>query len=78
MKYGKLFKGYRNDFNIADDFTANKVSELTYKEIRTMAKNLRTKNNQHIPIAAIIGGEFLKHYQAKIDYSDNTLSIKTD
>lgn len=49
MKYGKLFKGYRNDFNIADDFTANKVSELTYKEIRTMAKNLRTKNNQHIP-----------------------------
>lgn len=49
MKYGKLFKGYRNDFNIADDFTANKVSELTYKEIRTMAKNLRPKNDQHIP-----------------------------
>ena len=49
MKYGKLFKGYRNDFNVADDFTANKVSKLTYKEIRTMAKNLRTKNNQHIP-----------------------------
>lgn len=62
MKYGKLFKGYRNDFNIADDFTANKVSKLTYKEIRTMAKNLRTKNDQYIPARYVnLNKEMLGH-----------------
>ena len=47
-------------------------------DLSAISSHFRHKNNQHIPIAAIIGGEFLKHYNAKIDYSDNTLSINTD
>ena len=47
-------------------------------DLSAISSHFRHKNNQHIPIAAIIGGEFLKHYQAKIDYSNDILSINTD
>ena len=47
-------------------------------DLSAISSHFRHKNNQHIPIAAIIGGEFLKHYKTRIDYRDNTLSIETD
>lgn len=44
-------------------------------DLSAISSHFRHKNDQYIPIAAIIGGEFLKHYNAKIDYKKKTLTI---
>ncbi len=42
MKFGKLFKCYADTFNKdLNDFSANRCSELSYAELRTMAKTLK-------------------------------------
>lgn len=40
-----------------------------------VSNHFRDKNGEFIPIAALIGGDFLKHYQVKIDYKRKTLTI---
>lgn len=62
-----------NDGEEIEVVLAGMVSNLD-----AVSSHFRDKNGEFIPIAALIGGDFLKHYQVKIDYSDNTLSIKTD
>ena len=44
-------------------------------DLTTISTHFKHKNNEFIPIAAIIGGEFLKHYNARIDYKKKTLTI---
>lgn len=44
-------------------------------DMRALSSHFRDKNGEYIPISAIIGGEFLKHYNAKIDYKKKTLTI---
>lgn len=44
-------------------------------DMKALSSHFRDKNGEYIPISAIIGGEFLKHYNAKIDYKKKTLTI---
>lgn len=44
-------------------------------DLTAISTHFKHKNNEYIPIAAIIGGEFLKHYNAKIDYKNKTMTI---
>jgi hypothetical protein len=44
-------------------------------DLTTVSSHFKDKNGEFIPIAAIIGGEFLKHYNAKIDYKKKTMTI---
>lgn len=41
-----------------------------------VANHFRDKNGEYIKISALVGGDFLKHYQAKIDYKKKTLTIE--
>ena len=53
MKYGKLFKKFMNKYPQFNDFSANRFSELSHKELWNMAKTLyRDGHNEN-----------LKHYQ---------------
>lgn len=49
-------------------------SGLMY-DLTAISKHFKDKNGEFIPISAIIGGEFLKYYNAKIDYKKKTLTI---
>ena len=78
-EYSKITQGVcRATLETEDEEQIQVVLGGLMYDLSAISSHFRHKNNQHIPIAAIIGGEFLKHYNAKIDYSDNTLSIKTD
>lgn len=44
-------------------------------DLTVISSHFKNKNDEFIPISAIIGGEFLKHYNAKIDYKKKTLTI---
>lgn len=40
MTYGKLFKKYRQKFNVNNEFSSNKCSGLTRNELIMMAHNM--------------------------------------
>ena len=44
-------------------------------DLKAISSHFKDKNGEFIPISAIIGGEFLKYYNAKIDYKKKTLTI---
>ena len=50
---------------------------VTY-DFSALTDAFRRKTGKDISISAIFGSDFLKHYRAKIDFKDNTLSIETD
>ena len=45
MNYGKRFTKYINRFPDAERPSANRCSMLSYRELRTMAKNMYSVNN---------------------------------
>lgn len=50
---------------------------VTY-DFSALTDAFRRKTGKDIAISAIFGSDFLKHYRARIDFTDNTLSIETD
>lgn len=47
-------------------------------DLRAISSHFRDKNGEFIPIAVLIGGDFLKHYEAKIDYKKKLLTINDE
>ena len=47
-------------------------------DLSALSCHFRDEDGQYIPISIIIGGDFLSHYKALIDYRNNSLSIKSD
>lgn len=49
MKYGKLFRKFQSEFNGFNNLSANRCSELPYKELRDVAGTLyRAGEKGHI------------------------------
>ena len=61
-----------NDGEEIEVVLAGMVSNLD-----AVSNHFRDKNGEFIPIAALIGGDFLKHYKAMVNYQNDTLSIET-
>ena len=59
-----------NDGEEIEVVLAGMVSNLD-----AVSSHFKDKNGEFIPIAALIGGDFLKHYNAKIDYKKKTFAI---
>ena len=53
------------------------MTGVTY-DFSALTDAFRKKTEKDITISAIFGSDFLKEYNAKIDFMDNTLSIETD
>ena len=47
-------------------------------DLTAISSHFRHKNDQYISIAAIIGGDFLKYYQARIDYKNKIMTINDE
>lgn len=47
-------------------------------DLKAISCHFRDKNGEFIPIAILIGGDFLKHYEAKIDYKKKLLTINDE
>lgn len=60
-----------NDGEDTEVVLAGMVSNLD-----AVSNHFRDKNGEFIPIAALIGGDFLKHYLAKINYKNKALTIE--
>ena len=61
-----------NDGEEIEVVLAGMVSNLD-----AVSNHFRDNNGEFIPIAALIGGDFLKHYKAMVNYQNDTLSIET-
>ena len=61
-----------NDGEEIEVVLAGMVSNLD-----AVSSHFKDKNGEFIPIAALIGGDFLKHYKAMVNYQNDTLSIET-
>ena len=62
-----------NDGEDTEVVLAGMVSNLD-----AVANHFRDKNGEFIPISALVGGDFLKHYQVKIDYKKKILTINDE
>lgn len=47
-------------------------------DLSVLSRHFREDDGRYIPISILIGGDFLSHYKALIDYRNNSLSIKSD
>ena len=61
-----------NDGEEIEVVLAGMVSNLD-----AVSSHFKDKNGEFIPIAVLIGGDFLKHYKAMANYQNDTLSIET-
>ena len=62
-------------FKTSDDENIEMVVGGMMSDLKAISSHFMTKNGEYIPIAVIIGGDFLKHYNAKIDYKKKHLTI---
>lgn len=75
--------GYRNltqgvcsiVFNDLNEENVNAVVGGMVSDLKAISSHFKNRNDEYISIAIIIGGDFLKHYNAKIDYKKKTLTI---
>lgn len=44
-------------------------------DMKAISNHLESRNRERINVSALLGGDFLKHYKAKIDYKNKTLTI---
>ena len=61
--------------NVGEELEVVLAGMVSYLD--AVSSHFRDKNGEFIPIAALIGGDFLKHYKAMVNYQNDTLSIET-
>lgn len=75
--------GYQNflqgackaELNTVEGETINTMFGGMVHDLKAISSHFKDKNGEYIKISALIGGDFLRHYQAKIDYKKKTITI---
>lgn len=65
-------------FTTADDENIKIVVGGMVHDMKAISHHFKDKNGAFIPISILIGGDFLKHYNAKIDYKKKTLTLDSE
>ena len=77
--YRNLTQGVCNlVFNDLNEESVSAVVGGMVSDLKAISSHFKNKNDEYIPIAIIIGGDFLKHYNAKINYRNKTLTIDVE
>ena len=58
-----------------DDEVVTAVIGGAFYNLKSVSSHFKDKSGEFIDISAIIGGDFLKHYEAKINYKEKTLTL---
>lgn len=76
--YQNLLQGACHaELTTAEGETINVIFGGMVHDLKAIDNHFKEKSEDYIPVSAIVGGDFLKHYKAMVNYQDDSLSIKT-
>ena len=75
-EYQKVIQGAcRADLITSENESVNVVFGGMIYDLKAISNHLESRNKERINVSALLGGDFLKHHNAKIDYKKKTLTI---
>lgn len=75
-EYQKVVQGAcKAEMITSENESVNVVFGGMMYDMKVISSHLESRNKEHIIVSVLIGGDFLKRHNAKIDYKKKTLTI---